>query len=273
MSVIIPEDLPDCIDNPIEEAITPVAKGIGKTLGDLWFLAMGGLSQLAEKKRIKYAAELDEFKKSLEKKVNAIPTENRVEPNTQIACQALEDAKYCADNKDVREMFANLIASTMNSELCNAVHPSYSIILKQMTSEDAKFFQNFIGNSNLPICRFKLQFDNRSFSTLIDYSYFAKKDAKREEVNSNALILSSLERLGIISLHFDSHIKHTELYQVYVDSDIFKNFKKLYSADEYKVVLVKGYADLTVLGKNLLDICCPTKKITVNITVPNSPTP
>lgn len=272
MSLIIPEDFPDCIDRPVEEAITPVAKGIGKTLSDLWFLAMGGLSQLAEKKRIKYAIELEEFKESLEKKVNAIPTENRVEPNTQIACQALEDAKYCADNKDVREMFANLIASTMNSEFCDAVHPSYSIILKQMTSEDAKFFQNFIGKSNLPICRFKLQFDNRSFSTLIDYSYFTKKDAKREEVNSNALIISSLERLGIISLHFDSYIKHTELYQVYEDSDIFNVLKKIYSADECKVVLVKGYADLTVFGKKLLDICCPIKRVTVNFTAPNPPT-
>lgn len=157
MSLIIPEKLPDCIDESVKNVTNPISTNIGKTIGDLWFLALGGISQCAEKKRIKYAAELENLKKSLEEKVEAIPPERRVEPNTQIACQALEDSKYCAENIAIREMFANLISSTMDSKTCDLVHPSFSTILKQMTSNDAIFFQKFSEKPDIPICNFILR--------------------------------------------------------------------------------------------------------------------
>ncbi|MDE5995014.1 MAG: DUF4393 domain-containing protein [Oscillospiraceae bacterium] len=268
MSLIIPEDLPDCIDKPVEEALTPVSKGIGKTLSDLWFIAMGGISQCAEKKRAKYAIDLDKFKKTLEEKVEAIPSERRIEPNTQIACQALEDAKYCAENKDIREMFANLIASTIDSKMCQKAHPSFSAILKQMTTKDAILFKSFIGNTKLPVCNFVLNFTNHTHRELLNYVYLKQKETEQDEIDSNSLALSALERLGLIHLYFDSCLVGESLYQVYADSNIFQSCKETYESDTVKVVIQKGYAELTVLGRNLLEICCPpTKIICAKVTV------
>ena len=47
---------------------------------------------------------------------------------------ALENAKYCVEEPSLREMFANLISSSLDIEKQDIVHPSFSDILKTMTA-------------------------------------------------------------------------------------------------------------------------------------------
>lgn len=256
---LLPEKLPDCLDKPVEKTVTPLAENVGKTLGDLWFLIFGGISHAAEKKRLKYALGLKAFKESLEAKVKAIPNENRIEPDTQNVCQAMENAKYCVENEDLREMFANLIASTMDKEKYKQVHPSYSEILKQMTSCDAQLLKNFIYTPNLPICAFQLKCANGSFTRLTDYTYFKKNTDF--DVETNSIILTSLERLGVIKIHIGEWLNDDRLYQIYENSDIFMKYKKMYNNNQNEVVIEKGFAALTPLGKILLKVCCPPTKV------------
>lgn len=271
MSLLIPEDLPDCIDKPVEKALTPVAENIGKTFSDIWFLAMGGISQYAEKKRVKYAVELEKLKKSLEEKIEAIPPENRVEPNTQNVCQALEDAKYCTENEEIREMFANLIASTMNSQTSSSVHPSFSVILKQMTSSDANFFRLFSRDSKIAICSYRIKYKSGGYSSLLEKVYLKNENSSLDEANSNALILSVLERLGLIRLSLSESLIKEGIYQVYENSVILQDFKRLYNSNEESVEIKTGTAQLTAIGHSLLEICCPVKRIYITIPTQNPP--
>lgn len=269
MSLIIPEKLPDCVDKPIENIASPISTNIGKTLGDLWFLALGGISQIADKKRIRYAAELEKLKKSLEEKVEAIPPERRVEPDTQTACQALEDAKYCAENTEIREMFANLIASTMDNQTCKNVHPSFSSILKQMTSDDAKFFRTFYYKRKTAICSFRLEYKSGGYSSLLEKVYFENENSSIDEASSNALTLSALERLGLIQTSLMESLANEKLYDIYKNSIILQEYKKEFDSDDKHASIKKGTAELTALGSSLLKICCPPA---INI-VFSDPTP
>lgn len=56
-------NLPESVDNAIKNVTDLPTQGIGQTLSDCWFLAFGGISQLAEKRRIKYTKDLEKFKK------------------------------------------------------------------------------------------------------------------------------------------------------------------------------------------------------------------
>ena len=123
-------DLPDALEEPAKALSMPLATNAGTTVGDLWFLAMGGISQAAAKRRAKYALELDKYKKDLEKKLNDIPVENRIEPNTQVVLNALADSQSCVEEETLREMFANLIASACDADKANAVHPAFPGIIK-----------------------------------------------------------------------------------------------------------------------------------------------
>ena len=113
---VLNADLPESVDNALKNLTDLPSKNVGQTLSDCWFLVFGGISQLAEKRKLKYAKDLEEFKQSLSSKITSIPKENRVEANTQIVMPALENAKYCVEEPSLREMFANLISSSLDIE-------------------------------------------------------------------------------------------------------------------------------------------------------------
>ena len=257
MSILLPEKLPDSVDKAIANITEKPTNEIGEIFNDLIYLVFGGLHSTAEKMRIKRDYAIKEYEKICKEKYENIPLENRVEPNTQIICQALEDSKYCVENEDIREMFANLIASTMDSRTYKTVHPSFSEKLKQMTPQDAKFFKNFIGDKTLPICNFNLKYKEGSYITLFNYVYIKSENDSLEEAESNSLVLSTLESLGIICTDFINPLANGNLYLIYENSDIFKMYKEQYETDAIEVGIKVGSAELTVLGKNLLTICCP----------------
>ena len=139
-------------------------------------LVFGGISQLAEKRKLKYAKDLEEFKQSLSSKITSIPKENRVEANTQIVMPALENAKYCVEEPSLREMFANLISSSLDIEKQDIVHPSFSDILKTMTPLDAQNLKLIFDNYQLPICNIVRTSDSPSCMSVVLQIYFRNSE-------------------------------------------------------------------------------------------------
>ena len=269
MSLIIPEDLPDCIDKPVEQALTPVATNVGKTFGDLWFLAMGGISQCAEKRKIKYAAELEKFKKSVEEKTKAIPPENRVEPNPRVVCQALEDAKYCLEDENIREMFANLVASAMNSSTFKEMHPSFSSIIKQMSPLEARIFVKLNQERVFPICEYystKNSIWNGIFTNVLlaDNEVISLIDLRLRSV-----AITSLNRLGIISISYDQKVENS-LYSRYLQNNAFELLTKHYEELGEKVEIRGGVLELNPLGQDLWNTCCEGIKPEISDNLPLS---
>lgn len=151
MSSIPDIKLPDSIDHAVENITEPVTQNAGTTFGDLWFLVFGGISQAAEKRRIKYAIEAEKFRQDTEARILGIPEYDLKEPNTQIATQALEQAKYCVEEETLRKMFSELIASSMMNSRDGIVHPSFAATLSQMSAKDAMDLMRFRNQEYLPV--------------------------------------------------------------------------------------------------------------------------
>ncbi len=255
MSLIIPEDLPECIDKPIEQALTPIATNVGKTFGDLWFLAMGAISQCAEKRKIKYAAELEKFKKSVEEKTKAIPLENRVEPNPQVVCQALEDAKYCLEDENIREMFANLVASAMNSSTLEEVHPSFSSIIKQMSPLESRIFVRLEPRKTYPICEL-YSLKNNIWSGLFTNVLLADNEViNLIDLRIRSVAITSLNRLGLLYLSYDQKAE-SSLYSRYLQNNAFIYLTKHYEKLGETVDIKRGIVGLNPFGQDLWTTCC-----------------
>lgn len=135
---LIDVSIPASVDKAIENITSPISKGIGNTLGDLWYLVFGGLSHKADKRRMKYAVDLENYQNELSESIRQIPKEKQTEPSIQITAQALENSKYCISSEVLRKMFVNLISGTMHSEREPLVHPSFPEMIKQMSEDDAK---------------------------------------------------------------------------------------------------------------------------------------
>ncbi len=94
-----------------------------------------------KKANITYQYKLECFSADLQERVETIPLECLCEPNIMIAGPTLEALKYTYDEEKLRNMYVNLLSSSMDSRKNKLIHPSFVNIIKQMDSLDAKLFQ------------------------------------------------------------------------------------------------------------------------------------
>lgn len=73
--------------------------------------------------------------------LSSIPEEKIVEPDLMIAGPTLEALKYTYDKDELRNMYLNLLTSSMNKDIEEKAHPSYVEIIRQLTPLDAKVFK------------------------------------------------------------------------------------------------------------------------------------
>ena len=67
-----------------------------------------------------------------------VAAEKRRDPSLAVVGPAIEASKFYIEEEDMREMFANLIAASMDDRLTNEVHSSYVEIIKQLSPLDAQ---------------------------------------------------------------------------------------------------------------------------------------
>lgn len=110
LNVNLPEKLLEAPNEVVKALALPVAQTVGDTFSELFFLAFGGIGHAAEKRRIKYKLALEAFERECREKIDSGPAERQKEPSTQIIMQTFENAKSCVEEKELRELFANLVA-------------------------------------------------------------------------------------------------------------------------------------------------------------------
>ena len=105
MEIKIP-DVPECINEPLKEGLTPVTSAVGQSFGgtfsSLWELIFGGIDSTLQKVRFKREKSVEQFKKEIEEKVNKIPAENRIEGEVHTIGPILEASKYYVDEEIIR---------------------------------------------------------------------------------------------------------------------------------------------------------------------------
>lgn len=247
--------LPESIDNAVNNLTDLPSKSVGQTLSDCWFLVFGGISQLAEKRKLKYAFELEKFKQSLSDKVSSIPKENRVEANTQLVMPALEYVKYCVEEKELREMFANLISASLDNRLQSQIHPSFSEILKIMTPLDAQNLKLIQREYHLPICNIIhiSKDDPHQYGITLQNLFLMNPDCTIYEQQS--LSINFLSQQGLIEIPYNESLTDPDAYAIYESCDELLQIHTTFPDDLFG--LQKRLVRLTPLGHSFLEICCP----------------
>ena len=84
---------------------------------------------------VKLAAE------AIREKVREIPEDKLTEPEAHVAIPAIQQLCYCQDSEELRNMYANLLTSSMNMDKKWQVHPAFVDIIKQLCPDEAKFLK------------------------------------------------------------------------------------------------------------------------------------
>jgi hypothetical protein len=245
----------------LDEAISPIAQSVGKTVSNLWQLGIGShVEYWAQKQSIRQSQALEKYRQQIENKMSTIPEENLVEPELHIIGPALEASKYYVQNEELRNMFANLIASSMDSRKIQYAHPSFVEIIKQMSPIDAINLKIFIREEVIAICKIIYQIKKGG------YNIQATNVISHPNATGDPQLLSSsfnnLDRLGLISISYDEFLKddgkYSEFYShpLYIEASNRLNVYQQQGIDSFtKVDLIKGMARRTPLGLDFIKAC------------------
>lgn len=235
-----------------DDAIQESAKETGKTLGLIpktINAALVPLRQWIAHREYNMA----ETEKLLAHKLENLDPKKITSPEPHIAVPALQSISYSMNNDELRNLYANLLAKSMNVDTKDHVHPSFVEIIKQLSPLDAKVFSIICKNNANPMINLKQEYKSKEGSiilknniTLIDIS----------SIENISISINNLERLKLIDIPFDRFYTSEELYGPFKELDIYKHYNNLFSnTTNYELEIEKKIIDVTDMGRLFFNIC------------------
>ena len=88
-----------------------------------------------------YEEQKKKYLSSLSEKLKDVPLERIEPPPIEIAGPTLDAIRYTGDHAHLRELFTNLLASSIDSKTVVDVHPAFVSVIQSLTSNDAKLLK------------------------------------------------------------------------------------------------------------------------------------
>ena len=253
-----------------KEAYKDGGKAVVKPTGELVGLVpraiKAALSPL-EKWILQKEYNVSETKKLLEAKLQNTPAELIESPEPHIAVPAMQYISYCMDNDELREMYANLLANSMNKIVKNGVHPGFVEIIKQLSPDEAKILKYINSHKTIPTITLRYEDDNGSGIDIIKNFSNVGEISGCENPQDITKYFDNLVRLGlIISADGLSSLTDKAQYDPLKNHRWIKPHAKTEKANSRsftKYNFNESFVEITAYGKSFCSICLETKKVII----------
>ncbi len=99
---------------------------------------------------------VNELTDAVVNKLQSVPPENIEPPSPRIAIPALQNATI-TEEVTVRDLYAELLAKSMNTSTKDGVHPGFVDIIRQLCSDEAKLLKYLKKNTMVPTIAVKYE--------------------------------------------------------------------------------------------------------------------
>ena len=242
-----------------QDALQPAAREIGKafqTITKTIHIALAPISALVWG----YEKIGDFVTERLSELMKDIPPERIITPPPNVAGPTIEALRYVGQEPSLREMYAKLLATSMDKESTIKAHPAFVEIIKQLNPDEARLI-SYLAESRYrpqPIIDIVAQFRPPEFP--LGYLTFKKnisllgKESKCNNPELSSVYLVNLNRLGLIELR-GAELAQKEIYEQLEKSyDVQKHLKKSMTG-KMEIVLDRHAVHITDFGQQFIDAC------------------
>ena len=194
-------------------------------------------------------------------KLKDVPAERLRTPEPNIAGPALESLKYTGHKEDIRELYASLLATAMDSEKMTQAHPAFVEIIRQLSSDEAKIIKR------LTYFGAQAKIDVRNHQDLPPVggrwvlSHFSllpfESDCSAPELGPTYMV--NLQRLGVIELRENYQLNPqdgVDAYTKLTNDPIIKEIEENIASEVgHRMEIWKGAIHLTPLGRQFCYAC------------------
>ena len=237
------------------DGMQPAVQETGKTLALIpksINAALAGLQQWIAHREYN----VEETKKLLAMKLEKVDADKIVPPESYIAVPAIQALSYSMNSIDLRNMYANLLATSMNADKKWNVHPSFVEVIKQLSPDEAKLLKSLTKNS-YPIIDLRLVSPNGEFDVIVR-NYTDVADDICEQPNKIFSYLDNLERLELIEIPYGLHIANESAYKHLEEHSEIKKIQNAFNSKTDKDVkweFNRKCFQLTQYGRDFVDVC------------------
>lgn len=194
----------------------------------------------------------------LSRKLQNVASEKIVPPESYVAVPALQAISYSMDSAELRNLYANLLARSINADEKEKVHPSFVEIIKGLSPTDCKIF-NFICENRqtkeIGCIFFREQFKDSSSYSQFSGCFTAIDSFDPFEVSAS---LDNLARNSLIKI--ENFIYNDKTYYSEIrESKFYIQYKSIYGAtfknDTSYLKDVEMAIKTTDFGKVFYNIC------------------
>jgi len=254
------------LEKTYDDLIHPTAKSVGNTLS-LIPRTVGVWLSKWEKWIINGEESIRLTAQAVQEKAAKIPEEKLTEPEPYVAIPVVQQLSYCYDSEELREMYANLLVSSMNVDKKYSVHPAFVDIIKQLTPDEAKLLKYIsqTKENSIPIVDVVLHISGikNGIVTIVQSYSNVYKDVL-EAVENYQVYVENLIRLNLCNIP-GTYFLNTELYDEIMsdpqlpDKEIIDSLSRPISTEDNNATIRKEIKkrslDMTAFGKSFTACC------------------
>ena len=206
-----------------------------------------------------------EIKQLLELKLQDTDPKLIESPEPHIAVPAMQYISYCMDNEELREMYANLLANSMNKVVKNGVHPGFVEIIKQLSPDEAKILRYMNSHQIVPTVTLRYVYEEGGGVDIIKNFSNVGDNIGCENPKDSAKYFDNLVRLGLITdLKGMSSLTDKTIYEPLKHHSRMTPYASKVQAkargfNDFK--FEESYVEISEYGKSFCSICLNTHEI------------
>lgn len=138
---------------------------------------------------------------SLAERLRDVPEDRIVTPSAIVAGPALEALRFAAGEEELRDLYANLLATSMDRETAHKAHPAFVQILKQLSPDEARIIRLFVDANSYPIITIRAEMtDVTGGRDVLRHFSLVGEEAGCEYPELTPNYLDNLCRLGLAEI-------------------------------------------------------------------------
>lgn len=239
-----------------QDAIQPAAKEVGKGLK---IIAKAVNTALMPVEGLIWGVEQikDFVHERVSQKLEDVPPEDIQQPKPHIAVPAIDALRYTGSEDDLSELYANLLATSMDKATAYRAHPGFVDMIKNMCPDEARIMRFLSSNPYYPLVNIKsVSTTDQSFQVIHRHLSLLGLDAKCEHVPLTSNYIDNLERLGLVQVETMVKMSNDELYtRIEEYPQVKEIIDDLNKTQGRKVEVEKIRLAVTDLGKQFIRSC------------------
>lgn len=240
-------------DNPnVKEAannLGQTAVTLTKTINNV-LLPLAAVNFAFDKAKAYFAGK---FQEDLSEKTAQIPQDQIIEPKASVAGPTLQGLAFTHEEADLKEMYLNLLATSMDQRHASSAHPAFVEIIKQLDGEDAQLTRVILtGPQSSPIAQIRRKKKGETGFTVLRQHLMNLTYVKTNDPYDNPNLpaqIDNLIRLGLVTVEYDSYLTDENKYSWINKRPEFIHCTESSTEEDTEVIFQKGILQRTDLGK------------------------